>query len=210
MSKGTFIRYSAAQLAFLKRHRRMPRKALHAAFVARFRRRDVTFDHIKALCTRKGWKTGRTGRYEKGLLPWNTGKKRPYNANSARTQFKKGALSGRAKLVQKPIGAERITREGYIERKVNNDLPFQRRWRAVHILNWEAQHGPVPKGHCLKCLDSNKANTAPSNWELVDRALLPRLGGRFGRDYDHAPDELKPTILAVAKLEQKLSSRGAR
>ena len=32
-------------------------------------------------------------------------------------------------------------------------------------------------------------------------ALAPRLNGRFGRGYDTAPPELKPTILAIAKLE---------
>jgi hypothetical protein len=56
----------------------------------------------------------------------------------------------------------------------------------------------------LKCLDGNRLNTAPSNWEAVSRALLPRLaGGRHKKHvpYDEAPNELKPTILAVAKLE---------
>jgi hypothetical protein len=52
------------------------------------------------------------------------------------------------------------------------------------------------KGDCL--------NTDPSNWELIPRALLPRLSGRFGRGYDDAPSELKPTIMAVVKLEQQL------
>jgi hypothetical protein len=34
----------------------------------------------------------------------------------------------------------------------------------------------------LKCLDGNKQNTDPSNWEAVPRALLPRLAGgnRYG------------------------------
>lgn len=37
------------------------------------------------------------------------------------------------------------------------------------------------------------------------------LNGRFGRDYDTAPSELKPTILAIAKLEHKARElRGAK
>lgn len=82
---------------------------------------------------------------------------------------------------------------------------MQSRWRGVHLLNWEQQHGPVPKGMCLKCLGERR-NTDPSNWELVPRALLPRLNGKSGRRYDHAPAELKPTIMAVAKLEHRLRS----
>jgi hypothetical protein len=64
-----------------------------------------------------------------------------------------------------------------------------------------------PDGHVLKCLDGNKQSTDPSNWELIPRALLPRLGGRFGRDYDNAPDASKPTIMAVAKLEHAARSK---
>lgn len=97
-----------------------------------------------------------------------------------------------------------MSKDGYRERKVNDDLPLQRRWRAVHLVEWEAINGPLPAGHALKCLDGDKTNTAPSNWQLIPRALLPRLNGRFGRDYDHAPAELKPTIMATAKLEHRL------
>ncbi len=46
-------------------------------------------------------------------------------------------------------------------------------------------------------------NTTASNWELMPRALLHRLNGRFGRGYDSASPEVKPTILLVAKLEQQ-------
>ncbi len=34
-------------------------------------------------------------------------------------------------------------------------------------------------------------------------AQLGRLNGRFGRGYDAAPAELKPTILAVTELEHQ-------
>jgi hypothetical protein len=60
----------------------------------------------------------------------------------------------------------------------------------------------------LKCLDGNKLNTDPSNWEAVSCGLLPRLNGAGGRGYEAAPPELKPTIMAVAKLEHIAASRG--
>jgi hypothetical protein len=44
-------------------------------------------------------------------------------------------------------------------------------------------------------------NTDPANWELIPRALLPRLNGRHTLAYDPAPAELKPALLATAKLE---------
>lgn len=205
--KGDWVHYTPRQLAWIKRHRRMPRRDLHAAFVRRFGRRDVTVDNIKALCTRKGWKTGRDGRFVKGIVPANKGKKMPYNANSARTQFKKGGRTGRAAATYKPIGSTRLSKDGYPELKIHDGLPMQSRWRAVHLINWEKQNGPVPEGHCLKCRDGNRGNSDPSNWQLIPRALLPRLGGRFGRGYDDAPAELKPTIMAIAELEQQIFER---
>ena len=203
--RGSTIRYSMDELCFIYLRRDMPRAALHAAFVDWFGREDVTAEHLKALCNRKGWLTGRTGRFEKGNIPVNKGAACPpgiggRHPNSRKTQFRKGERRGVAVRLYKPIGTERISKEGYIERKIHDRLPLQSRWRAVHLLRWEERHGPIPAGHCLKCLDGDKANTDPSNWELVPRALLPRLNGRFGRGYDAAPAEIRPTIMAVARL----------
>ena len=78
---------------------------------------------------------------------------------------------------------------------------FERRYVLKHRHLWEQENGHVPKGSALKCLDGDRTNCDPSNWELVDRAMLPRLSGRYGRGYDDAPDELKPVIMATTKLE---------
>lgn len=198
--------YTKAELSWIKRRRTMPRRALHAAFIAAFPHHTVSLDAFKALCQAKGFKTGRDGRIAKGHVPANKGKKMPYNANSARTQFKKGHRSGRAAEKYKPVGSERFSKEGYLERKIHEGLPMQSRWRAVHLLNWERANGPIPEGHCLKS-KGNKLNTDPSNWELVPRALLPRLNGRYGRGYDGASAELKMTIMAVAKLEHQIRAK---
>ena len=53
------IAYSQDELLFVAARRDLPRKELHAAFVARFGRHDVEVRHLKALCTRHGWTTGR-------------------------------------------------------------------------------------------------------------------------------------------------------
>lgn len=206
--KGKPILYTPRQLAFIKRHRKLPRRELCAAFIRAFpHRRNVSVENLKRLCERKGWLNGRNGHFRKGAVPANKGKKMPYNANSARTRFKKGNRSGEAQRKYKPIGSERLSKEGYLERKVHDGLPMQSRWRAVHILNWEKQHGAVPEGHCLKCLDGDKLNTDPSNWELISRAVLVRLSGKSSNQYDRAPAELKPTVMAIAKLKHRLSQQ---
>ncbi len=127
-----------------------------------FGRNDVTFDNLKALCTRRGWKTGRTGCFVKGQTPANKDKTMPYNANSARTRFQPGQRTGKAAENYKPIGTERITVDGYRERKVNDDLPFKDRWKLVQRIEWEAANGPIPEGYALKCLDGNKLNCDPT------------------------------------------------
>lgn len=155
---------------------------------------------------RRGDNVGAAYRFRKGQAPPNKGKPMPFHPNSAATRFKKGERRGVAVKLYKPIGAERLSKDGYLERKIHDGMPLQSRWKAVHRIRWEELNGPVPKGMALKCL-GDKRNTDPSNWELVPRALLPRLNGRFGRGYDTAPDELKPMIMAVAKLEHAAATR---
>lgn len=208
--KGRSLRYSKAELAFISRRGKMPRRALHAAFVAKFDRHDLSLDNFKQLCLRRGLHTGRTGRIEKGNVPANKGKKMPYNAKSAATQFKKGERTARAKLLYKPIGSARFSKEGYIERKIHDGMPLQSRWRAEHLINWEKVHGAVPAHHILKCLDGDKQNTDPANWELIPRATLARLNKRWRGEFEAAPADLKQAMLAMAKLESGLGERKKR
>ena len=207
--KGRAIPYSAAEMSWLEANRLMPIADYHAAFVGEFRRADVSAINLHSLRKRKGWKTGRTGQFTKGQEPLNKGKpcapgQGGNHPNARKTQFKKGDRTGIAQKHYKPIGYERITEDGYRERKVNDDLPFKDRWQLVQRLEWEAANGPIPEGHALKCLDGNRLNCDPSNWEPVPRGVLARLnGGRFRKTlpYDEASPELKPAVMAVAKLK---------
>jgi len=65
----------------------------------------------------------------------------------AATQFKKGDRLGAAQHNYVPIGSLRVSKDGYLERKVTDDPSFvpNRRWVSVHRLVWEAAHGPVPQ-----------------------------------------------------------------
>jgi hypothetical protein len=270
--KGRAIAYSAAELRFLEANGTMPRRELWRAFVRKFGRRDVTLDHIKSVCTRRGWTTrrqrwtrrddarlrrlypdtptadvaqqmGRTAcaiygradilglkksaaylaspaacrlrrgdnigaphRFMPGHVPANKGLRRPgWTAGRMKeTQFTKGQRGWN----WKPIGSERLM-DGYRYTKVDDQrqVPYMVNWKPTHVLKWEALNGPIPKGMCLKSLDGVRTNVDPSNWIAVPRAMLPRLSGKSGRDYDNAPAELKPTIMAVAKLEDAVRRR---
>jgi len=203
--KGRSTAYSNAELAWIKRRKKKSRRQLHAEFVERLGR-DVSFESFNGLCKRRGWHTGRTGHFEKGSVPWTKGKKLPHNPNSARTQFKKGQGPANIKFA----GHERVRKaDGYLEISINETNPhtgFERRYVLKHKWLWEQKNGPVPEGMALKC-KGDRLNADPSNWELVPRGLLPRLNGKSGRGYDHAPEDLKPVIMAVAKLEHQLREK---
>lgn len=198
--------FSPAEVKWLRDNVTLPAAEYLSGFRAAFSRDDVTAGQLKTLRKSSGWKTGRTGHFVKGAAPWSKGKKLPFNAGSARTQFKKGCpRSGKAAEVYQPIGAERVHENGYVERKIHDGFPMQSRWKFVHRIEWEAANGPIPDGMVLKC-KSDKADTSPKNWELVPRGVLARLNkGRHG--YDQAPAELKPTIMAVARLQHGLGKR---
>ncbi|TZG26477.1 HNH endonuclease [Sphingomonas montanisoli] len=209
--KGRSIPYSPAELAWLETNRSMPIADYHRGFSVAFDREDVSAANLHALRKRKGWRTGRSGHFAKGQVPANKGKTMPYHPNSAATRFKPGERRGVAVKLYKPIGTERLSKEGYVERKIHDGLPLQSRWRAVHLIRWEEANGPLPAGQALKCLDGDRTNTDPNNWAEIPRALLPRLnGGRHKTRlaFDEASPELKPTILATAKLAH--ASRLAR
>lgn len=211
--KGRFVGrlrvYTKGELTWIKRRQTLPRRELHAMFIAAFPHHTVSLEGFKQLCSVKGFRTGRDGRLRPGNVPANKGKRMPWNANSARTQFKKGHHPANTKYA----GHERLcTKDGYVLISVNETDPhtgFERRYVLKHKWLWEQKRGPVPAGMVLKRKGA-KLDTDPSNWELVPHALLPRLAGKSGRRYDQAPDELKPTIMAIAKLEHRLREKRGR
>lgn len=212
--KGRATPYSEAELAWLSENRTLPIADYGRQFRERFGR-DVSNDNLHALRVRRGWRTGRDGRFRPGAEPVNKGQacapgQGGRHPNAVRTQFKPGSRAGRADMNWKPIGTERITREGYRERKIHDGLPMQSRWRAVHLIEWEARHGPIPPGHCLKRLGPDKLDTRPENWTLIPRALLPRLNGGTRKKhlaFDDAAPETRQAILAIARLEHAAKTR---
>jgi hypothetical protein len=208
--KGRGISYSAAEMAWLEANRWMVIGDYHRAFCMKFERSDLSAINLHSLRKRKGWKTGRTGQFVKGAEPVNKGKRCPpgkggRHPNARRTQFRKGNLPHNTKH----LGHERLAKDGYVEISIDETNPhtgFERRYVLKHRWRWEKEHGPVPEGMILKC-KGDRLNTDPSNWQLVPRAILPRLNGGSHKTwlaYDAAPPEIRPTILAVAQLEDQI------
>lgn len=152
----------------------------------------------------KGSRISKATEFHKGHVSHNKGVRSPglSPGRMKETQFRKGQRTGRANLVYKPVGAERITREGYLERKINDDMPFNRRWRAVHLINWEQIHGPIPQGHVLAFRNGNPRDIGPENLELITRKEL-----MLRNTIHHLPSDLKDTIMLAGRVKRAIRKR---
>jgi len=162
---------------------------------------DFTVNQIISMVKRNKIRSGRTGHYEKGNVPWLTGTKGIAKPNSG--SFKKGSVPGNIR----PMGSERICeKDGFILVKVKEKNPYtgaDTRYKHKHIHNWEKAYGPVPEGMVVVFKDADRLNPEPENLILLSRAELLRINKR---GYKTAPGELRSCILALAKLEVKTFS----
>mgnify|MGYP000876581134 FL=1 len=129
--------------------------------------KGLTRDHAKRIA-----EEGAQTRFREGTRPWNFGTRFNAGGRSVETRFQEGNLTGAAATRYRPIGSERVSKDGYLERKIHDGLPRQSRWRAVHILAWEAENGLLPTGHVVIFKDGNKRNLALDNLALASRAEL--------------------------------------
>ena len=110
--------------------------------------------------------SGLTGRFEKGHVPDNKGKKKYWVGGEA-TQFKKGNIP----VNYRPIGSERITVDGYIEIKVADP----NKWKLKHRIIWENTNGKIPEGSIIIFLDGNSLNLDIENLKCITKAQNARL-----------------------------------
>lgn len=152
---------------------------------------DMTAQQVNNYKSRKHLNSGLTGRYEKGHIPYNKGKKMSPDvyAKAEPTMFKKGRVSHNIR----PVGSERVTVDGYIEVKVANP----NKWELKHKLVWEKANGKVPEKHAIIFLDGNSQNVELSNLKLVSRKELLIMNRQklFG-----ATSELTEAGINIAKL----------
>ena len=158
---------------------------------------NINLRQLKACLKNHNITSGRTGYFEKGCTPVNKGKKFPGQIN--KTSFKKGDKARN----YKPVGTERIDRDGYVLVKVSDTGAWHERWRHKHKVVWEKEKGPIPKGHCLLFLDSNKQNVSIDNLELITKAQLARLNQN--KLISDNPEFTK-TGLIIADIYEKISS----
>lgn len=190
MPKGIRINYTPEMEAFLHEHKAMLREEMTTLFNKTFGT-NISRRVLNRKCERIGALTGRTGRIEKGNKPWNTGTKGVMKANV--TTFKKGQKPHNAK----PVGYERITKDGYIELKIAEPNAFEMKHRYI----WQLAHGPIPKGHVIVFKNTNKQDCRIENLEIITRGELARLN----QSYKHlVTPETNEACVAMARIKHRV------
>jgi len=140
----------------------------------------------------------RRSRFQPGLMPWNKGTHYAAGGRSAETRFKPGQLPH----TWNPIGHERETKEGYLQRKVRDTRVTSRDYAMVHHLIWRMHGRSIPLHHALTFRDGDKRNFDINNLELVSRTELMR------RNSVHRlPKDVARAVQLLGALKRQINNR---
>lgn len=201
-------RYTEEQRDFLFANNYMtPAKELADMFNKEFGT-NITATNIKTFRGNNHLNSGLTGRFEKGHIPDNKGKKwddyMPKDAQerSRKTTFKKG---------NKPLNAVDIGEEhmrysgskpndqGYLCVKVC-DGKGNKNWVPKQRVIYEQHYGPIPDGHKVIFADGNRLNFDIDNLILVsntEELIMNQKGLRY------SDKDLTKTGSLIAKIVDK-------
>ena len=127
---------------------------------------NITSRTIKSYKENKKLNSGLTGKFRKGQTPHNKGKKMPKEVYEKvkHTMFAKGNVPPN----HRPVGSERISKDGYIEVKVAEP----NKWRLKQRVVYEEAKGKIPEGCPIIFLDGNKRNFDIDNLRCITRSEL--------------------------------------
>ena len=127
---------------------------------------NITSRTIKSYKANNKLNSGLTGKFRKGQTPHNKGKKMPKEVYEKvkHTMFAKGNVPPN----HRPVGSERISKDGYIEVKVAEP----NKWRLKQRVVYEEAKGKIPEGCPMIFLDGNKRNFDIDNLRCITRSEL--------------------------------------
>lgn len=127
---------------------------------------NITSRMIKSYKANNKLNSGLTGKFRKGQTPHNKGKKMPKEVYEKvkHTMFAKGNVPPN----HRPVGSERISKDGYIEVKVAEP----NKWRLKQRVVYEEAKGEIPEGCPIIFLDGNKRNFDIDNLRCITRSEL--------------------------------------
>jgi len=112
-------------------------------------------------------------RFKPGHSTWNKGKRLPGHG-APDTFFKQGHVPH----THKPIGSQRLCKDGLLVVKVADTRIKHQDWVPAHVTAWVNAHGPIPKGHLVVFRQGMKTTKlheiTADRLECIDRVELMR------------------------------------
>lgn len=140
------------------------------------------------------------GFFPKGHQPANKGRKQTEYMSIAqiektkKTRFKKGHIPKN----HKPVGYERITRDGYIEVKTAEPNVFELKHRLV----WTEHKGEIPPGYNIQFRDGNKRNVCIENLYMISRSQQLKTENSM---YARYPEDVQYLIKLKGALNRQIN-----
>lgn len=145
---------------------------------------------------------GGATRFKPGHTPHNKGVKGfDAGGRSHKTRF----MKGRMPQTWVPIGSERITKDGIVQRKVSDTGHPPRDWKSVHSLLWVQHHGPIPKGRIVIFKNGDRRDIRIENLELVTRAENMRRNS-----IHNLPEQLVEVCMLRGVLNRHINKMGGK
>jgi hypothetical protein len=139
---------------------------------------------------------GGATRFKPGHSTWNKGIKFAAGGRSGETQFKKGSKPPN----WQPVGAERLSKEGYLQRKLTDTGYPPRDWVPVHHIIWREAGRDIPQGYRLIFTNGDKTDIRLDNLQLISLADNMRRNS-----YHNLPKPLAQLVQLRGALNRKIN-----
>lgn len=149
-----------------------------------------TRNQVKGFRARMHLDSGLDGRFRKGHIPPNKGKKGICAPGSEKGWFKKGFTPWN----KVKVGTIAKTTDGYLKKKIAEPNI----WRHLHLLIWEQEKGPVPAGSVITFRDGNPLNCNIGNLACISQSENSVLNVKKLRTKGSA--DLTDTGILIARL----------
>ncbi|MDO9402083.1 MAG: HNH endonuclease [Polaromonas sp.] len=127
----------------------------------------------------------KAAQFKPGHKTWNAGLKGWNPAGSKKGHFKPGSKPP----TTRPIGSERIDKDGCLMRKVSETGNRRADWKTEHSLVWAEQVGPIPAGHIV-VFRAGKKTAVASAIKVEDLECLSRADLMLRNSYHRYPPEI--------------------
>lgn len=140
------------------------------------------------------------GFFSKGHRPANKGRKQTEYMSAEQiektkaTRFRKGHIPKN----HKPVGYERVNRDGYIEVKTAEPNVF----KLKHRLVWIEHNGSIPHGCNIQFRDGNRQNISINNLYMITRSEQLKTENSLHARY---PEEVRKLIQLKGALNRQIN-----